>query len=74
MRCLRTTRGVSGVYQLRNERVRVKSGNKKSMVLKVKKGVLQWFRHKMMSEERLIKMVYVSEVERKRKRGRVNWR
>ena len=75
MKCLRNICGVRWFDRVSNVRVREMCGNKKSVVERAEEGVLKWFGHmERMSEERLTKKIYVSEVEGTRRRGRPNWR
>ena len=74
MKCLRNICGVRWFDRVSNVRVREMCGNKKSVVERAEEGVLKWFGHmERMSEERLTKKIYVSEVEGTRRRGRPIW-
>ena len=71
MRCLRSMVGVSRVDRVRNEEVRRRAGVDKSMSDRVDQRVLRWYGHmERMGEERLVKKVWVAEVDGVRPRGR----
>ena len=71
MKCLRTISGVRRIERVRNERVRMMCGDKKGIVERAGEGVLRWFGHmERMSDERMVKRIYESDVEGRRRAGR----
>src|SRR5256885_8705101 len=71
MKCLRAICGVRRIDKVRREELRRMSKCSCSIQERVDEGVLKWFGHvERMGEERLVKQIYVSEVEGTRRRGR----
>ena len=68
MRSLRKLCGVTLAGQIRNEEIRRMAGLKKSVIIKMHKGMLQWFRH--VEHERLTKKIYNATACERRSRGR----
>lgn len=63
MRCLRTICGVRWFDRITNNRVRDMCGKKRSFGERADQGVLKWYGHlERMSDERLVKKIYKSEV------------
>ena len=71
MNCLRSMCGVTRRDRVRNEEVRRRVGVKRSLSERAEERSLSWFGHlERMSDERLTKRVYDSDVGGTRRRGR----
>ena len=60
-------------YRIRNEEIRRRIGVQVDMLGRTERCALRWFGHvELMNNERIVKRVYVSQVEGRRGRGRPN--
>ena len=71
MNCMRNICGVRRIERVRNEEIRRRCGKNVSTSEKVEQNVLRWFGHiERMSDERLVKRMYNSDILGARRRGR----
>ena len=69
--CLRNIWGIRRVYRIRNLLTREKRGYQFSVLDRIKRNMLKWFRNvERMAEERLAKRVYRANVESNKGRVR----